>query len=429
MDVDTDPPQHMCAYLKMRYGGWIPSIPPISSSGPYFLHPLTSPTNNSYIISSPRSATEYYVIEYRKREGTFESSLPGEGLLVYRINRNASGDADGPPDEIYVYRPDGSVGCNGRICDANFGGTGGRSACNDSTNPPGFLSEGSPGGLDISDIGLPDSVISFWVKQSWSSVCTVAGYVRTLSPPLPEPVQGVVMSGLPGDPVTNIDGGYSCAVPPGWSGIVSPTLFGFFFEPPSTPYYNITSDLRSDYAGMRRFVTISGYVRSAGGEGISDVVMSGLPRKTSTDENGYYRGIVDEDWTGTVAPVKSGWMFSPKSTCYVALRGNQTTDYAVETIGVGPNDAERPGDFSVSMSFPNPFNSSTVITYQLPIVCEVKLAVYDLLGREVAVLVDERKMPGSYELKFDGSNLASGVYFYRLSAGQYIECRKMTVLK
>ncbi len=57
------------------------------------------------------------------------------------------------------------------------------------------------------------------------------------------------------------------------------------------------------------------------------------------------------------------------------------------------------------------------------------LKVYDILGREVAVLVNEKKAPGSYEVKFDGSGISSGVYFYRLTAGKYVECRKMMLMK
>jgi len=59
----------------------------------------------------------------------------------------------------------------------------------------------------------------------------------------------------------------------------------------------------------------------------------------------------------------------------------------------------------------------------------VKLAVYDLLGKEVATLVNERKAPGSYEVTFDGGRLASGVYFYRLTAGSFVQTRAMLLLK
>jgi glucuronoarabinoxylan endo-1,4-beta-xylanase len=80
-------------------------------------------------------------------------------------------------------------------------------------------------------------------------------------------------------------------------------------------------------------------------------------------------------------------------------------------------------------NYPNPFNPTTVVSYQLPVAGNVKLSVYDLLGREVAVLANERKMPGTYEVTFDGSNLASGVYLYRLQSGSLVQTRKLLLLK
>jgi hypothetical protein len=88
-----------------------------------------------------------------------------------------------------------------------------------------------------------------------------------------------------------------------------------------------------------------------------------------------------------------------------------------------------PATWFMGQNYPNPFNSTTVINYQLPVVSDVRLVVYDLLGREVAVLVEEKKEAGRYEFKFDGSGLASGVYFCRLSAGGFVETKKMTLIR
>lgn len=164
MDADLNPPQHMGAYMKFRYGKWIASIPEITTPGTYSLNPLISSTNNCYKIKSPVSTTEYFVVEYREKTGTFESSLPGEGLLVYRINTLVEGNADGPPDEVYIYRPNGTLTVNGSVNLAAYSLDAGRTAINDTTNPSDFLSSGAKGKLDISGVGSLGSTISFTVN-------------------------------------------------------------------------------------------------------------------------------------------------------------------------------------------------------------------------------------------------------------------------
>ncbi len=88
-----------------------------------------------------------------------------------------------------------------------------------------------------------------------------------------------------------------------------------------------------------------------------------------------------------------------------------------------------PASFSLSQNFPNPFNPTTNIEYQFPNREFVSLKVYDVLGNEVATLVNEEKTAGSYSVNFDASKLSSGIYFYKLSAGNFIQTRKMIFLK
>jgi uncharacterized delta-60 repeat protein len=85
--------------------------------------------------------------------------------------------------------------------------------------------------------------------------------------------------------------------------------------------------------------------------------------------------------------------------------------------------------YSLEQNYPNPFNPSTVIKFQIPSSTFVTLNVFDMFGREIAVLVNEEKVAGNYSLEFNGSNLASGVYFYRLQAGNFVQTKKLVLLR
>ena len=96
---------------------------------------------------------------------------------------------------------------------------------------------------------------------------------------------------------------------------------------------------------------------------------------------------------------------------------------------VEPNTDLLPLDFSLHQNYPNPFNSSTRIQYAISIRQFVKLTVYDVLGNEIATLVNEQKPAGIYEVTWYAENLPSGVYFYQLKAGNYMDTKKMVLLK
>jgi hypothetical protein len=88
-----------------------------------------------------------------------------------------------------------------------------------------------------------------------------------------------------------------------------------------------------------------------------------------------------------------------------------------------------PDVFYLSQNYPNPFNPVTVIKYQIPEVSFVSLKVYDVLGREISILINDEKSAGSYTVELDGSKLTSGIYFYRLIAGDFIETKSMMLMK
>ena len=93
------------------------------------------------------------------------------------------------------------------------------------------------------------------------------------------------------------------------------------------------------------------------------------------------------------------------------------------------NGVKVPIDFALSQNYPNPFNPETVIDFSLPKAGMTRLIIYNLLGQEVVKLIDSYQGAGSHQATWDGSNFASGIYFYRLQAGDFVQTRKMVLLK
>ena len=99
-------------------------------------------------------------------------------------------------------------------------------------------------------------------------------------------------------------------------------------------------------------------------------------------------------------------------------------------VGIEDNNPlDTPVKFQLFNNYPNPFNPTTTINYQIPELSIVSIKVFDVLGRELATLVNEEKPTGSYEVDFNATTLPSGVYFYRLQAGSFVEIKKMVLLK
>jgi hypothetical protein len=355
----------MGAYLKYKYGKWISSPPSLAVPGTYSIKPVTSPTGNLYKVPSPYSTSEYFVLEYRKKVGIFERSLPGEGLLVYRINSTRNGNAQGPPDELYIYRPGGTATVNGTLSSAAFSSEAARTSINDETNPSTFLTSGSPGGLAVSNVGTRGDSITF--------------------------VLGV--------PVTAVIDSFTALYVRPDSILVSWVA--------RAQYRSLRLELEVSDSTPAGYLPVAGSSMNGGGTTSSSLRYSFVDRLNPGKR--YYR-IREVDSSSAVR-------YSSK----VAVVNFPTAAVAE----AGP----LPDRFAVLQNYPNPFNPKTVVSYQLSVVSEVRLEVYDILGREVATLVNEKKPAGRYQVTFDGTRVSSGVYFYRLTAGRYVESRRMLLIK
>ncbi|HYQ87750.1 MAG TPA: carboxypeptidase regulatory-like domain-containing protein [Bacteroidota bacterium] len=181
---------------------------------------------------------------------------------------------------------------------------------------------------------------------------------------------------------------------------------------------------------------------SAGGPGISGTVVYALTPGNNqvlgfdvTDVDGSYRiqnlpaGVYD------VAADKEGYLpASPRQYTLDAADNYTVTQASIGIspaipLGVGPGKGGIPREFSLNQNYPNPFNPMTTISYDIGQASVVTLKVYDILGREVATLVNEVKSPGSYRTSWDASNFPTGVYTYRVQAGKFVDMKKMSLIR
>lgn len=114
---------------------------------------------------------------------------------------------------------------------------------------------------------------------------------------------------------------------------------------------------------------------------------------------------------------------------YAGNESRYSNEIALIVTGVKDEENKIPETFGLSQNYPNPFNPATVISYQLPINSHVTIKIFDVLGKEIAELVNEAKPAGRYEVKFNASSLSSGVYIYRIHAGEFVQTRKMILTK
>ena len=187
MCSNTTPPQQMSAYMKWKYGNWIDSIPTITIPGTYTLHSLGDNTYDNCVYKiAAQEPHQWYVLEYRDNTEYFETTLPGKGLIIFRIddrfNGNASFDGIDDFDEVYLFRP-GALNdtTNGTLPQAYFSGNTNRTQFTPTTNPYPWLTDNViDTTIAITNITVPGTTISFTYNDLRGCVCPTDLWVHNI---------------------------------------------------------------------------------------------------------------------------------------------------------------------------------------------------------------------------------------------------------
>ncbi|MEO8666636.1 MAG: T9SS type A sorting domain-containing protein [Ignavibacteria bacterium] len=202
------------------------------------------------------------------------------------------------------------------------------------------------------------------------------------------------------------------------------------------------TDIRVDgeeYEGMLIKIRNVTAVHSTSGENVTQWTVSGAGvnyRLLSGNDSCDIRIYSTTNIANTPVPafpfdvvaVNSQFKFSaPFNTGYQILP-RDLDDFSI-TTGINSVSGINPDNFTLHQNYPNPFNPNTVIKYDVPSSSNVSLKVYGILGNEVETLVNEMQTPGAYSVEFNGSTLSSGVYFYKITAGNFTDMKRMVLVK
>lgn len=159
-----------------------------------------------------------------------------------------------------------------------------------------------------------------------------------------------------------------------------------------------------------------------------------------TNVSGTHNVVADDNSFTSGSPAPAPWDYTHTFTStgnnpYYCLPHGGPGGQGMSGVVVVQNAVSVPEDeifaneFELKQNYPNPFNPSTRISFAIPNASFVNLKVYDTIGNEIAVVVNEEKQAGNYSVDFNANDLTCGIYFYQIRAGSFIETRKMTLLK
>lgn len=223
---------------------------------------------------------------------------------------------------------------------------------------------------------------------------------------------------------------------PGTSAAGGPGNLGF------NPNFNGSSSLPAGTQGPfhTNFISLPVELTSFNAQVLNNGVHLSWTTASELNNAGFevQRATTQGEWTAIGFVSGAGTTTEAQSYTFLDAQANGRVRYRLKQIdfdgqfeysNVIEVNVEMPKQYALEQNYPNPFNPTTTIAYQLPAASNVSLKVFDMLGKEVATLVNGRQEAGAYTVNFNANQLSSGIYFYRLQAGNFLQTRKMMLLK
>ena len=486
MASDSNPPQSMSAHTKHKYMGWIAEIPLITEEGTYTLNPLSSHAEGSaYKIVPPIFYNgEYFIVEYRSKNASYiDYNLPGTGLLIYRVDDSLGGNAQGPPDELYVYRPNGTLTADGQPGLAYYSAQAGRIAINNTTNPSPFFSNGDFSNLNIANIGTAGETISFEFSNQAISIYPMQhDFGNTL---LEETtvnqsfqisnldLNTLIVSEILLSSENEEDFILTIEDLPWNIEMLGHRAFNLIFSPNSIGNKTAEIVIIHNYNESPAIIPISGNgqipsifhinptshnfgylpigevsppvdftITNTAGDGAATLIVNNITRMgpSRLEFTLIAEGLpwfIEMGEQRTFSVVFEPRFLGIKSAYLRIFHDTEGTPFDIPLEASTVSTQEDLPDIVSTMlhgNYPNPFNPETIINFSLAVESNLQIDIYNSKGQKIISLIDDFLPKGEHSIAWSGKDqyenkVGSGLYFYRMKTEGYTAVKKMILMK
>jgi len=430
----TEKPAHMTAWSKIQLGWITPTILTTDVNGLAIKQAETNP--EAYLLwEDGYEWSRYFLLENRQKVG-FDQYLNGDGLLIYHVDENMRWGkvaySSGPVNNDETHKlvdleeADGLAHLDNKVNRGDAGdpfpGTSNNRAFTDVTSPNSKDYDGNSTGVAVTNISNSGATMTADVV-----VRNRLGYVIAYDE------SGITGWGWGFQNPQDIWGGVFFKTTE--AGTLKAVDIGFRTGPATYELSVYSNFDLSKPSGL--LATVPGQVQTSGWYTVDipgDVAVfganttffvvlkvSGLAYGLSFDKYGPKSG---RSYSSSDGITFSNNISTQGGDLNIRARISSQT-----ATGIDPITTTLPEKFTLFQNYPNPFNAGTIIRYQLPENARVRLTIYNILGEKVATLVDEPQIAGEHQVQFQPESLPSGVFFYRLDAGEYHAVQKMVLMK
>ena len=434
-----DTPAHMSSWCKIQMGWIEPTVVDNNANNVEIAQLVTSPSTLK-IWEDDYNWSRYFLIENRQASG-FDSELHGPGLIVYHVDENkrygpnawSSGSVNDDEQNklVDLEEADGDNDLDNEVNRGDngdpFPGTSGNRTFDDNSNPSATRNDGYETGISFSNISDPDSVMTVDIENRTKYGYAIAYDENGIAPTTfgigtVDQWSGVLFTAEESGYITEIDFG---VIYSGWwnGNVMNYVVYVYDSFDGTSPGNLMDSVSGSTYSSGWITVSIDSVAVASGQDFFVSIKFINETNAFCFDNTGQPSGRSYLSGDGAIYYNYDNVGLADSVDANIRAKVSSDAFVGIEPIATVPNE------IMLFPNYPNPFNPETTFSFNIGFSQETSLRIYDIQGRLIETLIQDKINPGFHNMTWNASEVATGVYFVKLISGEKIKTRKIMVLK